>query len=32
MTVPECGVKDKMLDAARDELNGLIKSDGREGV
>ncbi|KAG0650846.1 hypothetical protein D0Z07_2285 [Hyphodiscus hymeniophilus] len=31
-TVPECGVKNRDLDARRDELNRLIKADDREGV
>ncbi|PVH72044.1 GDSL-like Lipase/Acylhydrolase [Cadophora sp. DSE1049] len=32
LTVPECGVKNAKLDERRDELNGLISGDGREGV
>jgi lysophospholipase L1-like esterase len=32
MTVPECGVRREGLDRRRDELNGLIRGDAREGV
>ena len=32
MTVPECGVKREELDKKRNELNGCIKEDKREGV
>lgn len=32
MTVPECAVKSKKLDAGRDKLNEAIREDGRDGV
>lgn len=32
MTVPECAAKSEKLDRRRDELNGLLKGDGRSGV
>ncbi|KAL2060197.1 hypothetical protein VTL71DRAFT_9592 [Oculimacula yallundae] len=32
LTIPECAYKDEANDSRRDELNALIKGDGREGV
>ncbi|CAL3973261.1 unnamed protein product [Diplocarpon coronariae] len=32
LTVPECETKNEKLDRARGDLNGLLKSDARDGV